>query len=421
MSIASEIVRIKNAKEAIREQLERYIMDPDGTKLENFISNFRPLYGDENGEWYGTQPSGSNIQFTQWDCVNTIPDLTLQCYRSGLGATFQRSNVEYIGNFTATPYTANSTYDESRWRDIFGGATRLKYIKGIHIVVPETYTNVSIRGMFDNTTSLKEVPPIVFSGSVNPLNITDSYQMFYKSAVETIPELVGVSLITSMDRTFYNSGIVDAENLTKWLALTDATTKITALFQDSSKLKYVPDIYFEGSTGAAYLFRNCQKLEHVGDINMPNVTSSSYMLYDVGKESEQLQIGNIILPKCTNLNDRLMSVYHLKSLGYIECGQLTSFSIAMYVNQSPDFTEFGGWKDLGKSFTTSTVNGINVYSSYLTNINKQSILNIFNQVFDLTSAGKVAQRLNISNINSRSELTDSDIAIATNKGWTVVM
>ena len=54
----------------------------------------------------------------------------------------------------------------------------------------------------------------------------------------------------------------------------------------------------------------------------------------------------------------------------------------------------------------------------LKNLTKQSILNIFNSVYDIASKGCNVQQIYVPS-TLYNQLTSEEIAIATNKGWSV--
>jgi hypothetical protein len=51
-------------------------------------------------------------------------------------------------------------------------------------------------------------------------------------------------------------------------------------------------------------------------------------------------------------------------------------------------------------------------------LSKESLLYIINNLYDLTANGLSGQTLNIGSTNI-AKLTEDEIAIATNKGWTI--
>ena len=78
-----------------------------------------------------------------------------------------------------------------------------------------------------------------------------------------------------------------------------------------------------------------------------------------------------------------------------------------------NITTLGGFKDLGKP---TKYNRSVYFLEQCPNLTRESLLNVFNNLYDRTSAGYATEFLSIGDVNL-SKLSDEDIAIATNKGW----
>ena len=81
----------------------------------------------------------------------------------------------------------------------------------------------------------------------------------------------------------------------------------------------------------------------------------------------------------------------------------------------------GGFKNLGQAYETSASANYNNYKLDFTtcnNITHDSLVNVINDLYDIATKGCNAQQLFLGSLNL-SKLTAEEIAIATNKGWTV--
>ena len=141
-------------------------------------------------------------------------------------------------------------------------------------------------------------------------------------------------------------------------------------FYNNSTMTEIPAYYnFDGKfKKISYLFYGCQSLISVPAINCGNV--------------EALSTSANVFERCYNL---------------VNCGGIT---------------------DLGKKFTGQTTHMIDFYDCSLS---KESLLNIFNSVYDLSErvysySGTAKINLSTAEYNL---LSSSEIAIATNKRWTV--
>ena len=78
---------------------------------------------------------------------------------------------------------------------------------------------------------------------------------------------------------------------------------------------------------------------------------------------------------------------------------------------------------IGKNFGLGyTANENSTYSmlvlSSCSNLTHDSLMDVINKLYDLASNGKNSQKLVLGSTNL-AKLTEEEIAIATNKGWTV--
>lgn len=109
----------------------------------------------------------------------------------------------------------------------------------------------------------------------------------------------------------------------------------------------------------------------------------------------------------------------LISVPAINCGNVEGLSTNAYTfDGCYNLVNCGGLTDLGKKFSGQTTNIIDFYDCSLS---KESLLNIFNSVYDLSErvysySGTAKIKLSTAEYNL---LSPSEIAIATNKYWTV--
>lgn len=181
------------------------------------------------------------------------------------------------------------------------------------------------------------------------------------------------------------------ESLTLKGAENGAILYITNMFTKCLELKNVPDFNTSNVLMADSCFRDCKSLK--------KITS-----FDVGKT--------------TSMREMFSGCTVLEEVCELDCKNNKNVQ-AMFSYDS-NLTTLGGLKDLGKAYTSSSVN----YTSYnlnlttCTNLTKQSLLNVINGLYDLASHNKAAQGLFLGDVNL-AKLTAEEIAIATNKGWNV--
>ena len=81
----------------------------------------------------------------------------------------------------------------------------------------------------------------------------------------------------------------------------------------------------------------------------------------------------------------------------------------------------GGYKDVGKAYSTTDAANSNNYRIIFSNnilLPHDSLMNVINNLYDIKTKGVKPQRLILGSKNL-AKLTAEEVAIATNKGWTV--
>ena len=169
-----------------------------------------------------------------------------------------------------------------------------------------------------------------------------------------------------MNYAFYNcSKLVDAP-LFDMSKVKDASN----MFGNCSQLKTVPSYNSSLVTGFGYFFQNCTKITSVGKLN-----GSSCI-----------------------------------SLGSMFRGNKTSF------------TDFGGIENLGQAYSTSASANYSSYAldlSTCTALTHDSLMNVINNLYDIASVGVQQQRLILGSTNLAKLDVDTEVSIATNKGWSI--
>lgn len=186
-------------------------------------------------------------------------------------------------------------------------------------------------------------------------NVGDDFTT-YATAIDNIE---GGGSITKIDATDYN--------------FRESTFKTLPNIFDFSKKTWFENTFYDCSelqsinidTSSAFLFRGtfeyCEKLETINELNCENV-----------------ELFTALFTNCESL------------------------------------TNIGGFKDLGKIYSSTVY--LNISASDL--ITRESMLNVFNSIYDCSNMGYIQRKITISSV-VRNKLTESDIAIATNKNWTV--
>jgi surface protein len=274
-------------------------------------------------------------------------------------------------------------------RDIAGRVLLYNYLgTAIIKIIPQVDTSAitNFKFAFANFNSLKTIPLLDTSKG------TDfSYMFNYCRSLKTIPQL-DLSSAQNLSNMFANCGSL--ETIPK--LNTSNATYMYSMFIDCYELRGEDGITLDigNSTNIVQIFSGCQKLQKIILLNSNTAKFSTL---------------NSVFHNCTNLVD--LSAFYCEKVNDIRescfsgCGNLTNFD---------------GLVNLGKAYTTHTVN----YSNNTLNLSESSklthssLVNIINGVYDIASIGVASQRLILGSTNL-AKLTSEEIAIATNKGWTV--
>ena len=172
--------------------------------------------------------------------------------------------------------------------------------------------------------------------------------------------------------------------------------------------------------------------------------SSGRLLLQYIKKIPTLNIGNR-----TSLYDAFAQMYNLLSIEEIDTSNITNMygafrecenlitmpalnaekvtNIDGVLSYTSSLTNVGGFINLGMAYDTSKEANYSNYTlqlgrlymdSYSKNLTHESLMNIINNLYDIKTKGCNAQKLILGSTNI-NKLTSEEIAIATEKGWTV--
>lgn len=207
---------------------------------------------------------------------------------------------------------------------------------------------------------------------------------------------------------------------------------ITSLQYAFSNLTNLEEINYSGVNidnvdSFAYAFSDCTKLKKhdLSNRTFLNVASLSYM-HNNNKALTELNLTNTQFPNVVNLSSMCYMCESLQSLAEIDAAKTSS--IAGVVSYCTNLTTLGGFKDLGKGYPSFASANSGSYTLDLSKCNAltyDSLMNVINKLYDLNLTFNVAgggslktQKLVLGSTNL-AKLTSDEIAIATNKGWTV--
>lgn len=169
-------------------------------------------------------------------------------------------------------------------------------------------------------------------------------------------------------------------------------TSLVGMFDSCEKLEEVPLLDTSNATSMASMFSYCYSLKAVPNFNTNNVTDLYQFCYQC---NSLLTIPKLNASKVTRVENMLYG-----------CRLLTNL---------------GGFENLGMAYDTSQSANYSKYTLNLrvsNDLTHESLMNVINNLYDIKTKGCNAQQLILgaTNIN---KLTSEEIAIATNKGFSV--
>lgn len=245
-----------------------------------------------------------------------------------------------------------------------------------------TFKTTNAAYVFWGCTNLEEIPLLDTS------KITYMREMFsYCTKLTTIP-LLDTSNVKSMEGMFSDCTSL----VTIPLLDTSKVTEINNMFNYCTSLITIPLLDTSNARQMQHTFSGCTSLTSIPQLNTGNVTSFYNCFYN-----------------CTNLTD----------IPLLDASKAT-YMVQVFAS-TPKLANFGGFKDLGKAYLPTQSAGYGAYRLDLRwspSLTHDSLINIINNLYDIKSKGCNAQELVLTSKNL-TKLTAEEIAIATNKGWTV--
>ena len=232
---------------------------------------------------------------------------------------------------------------------------------------------------------------------------------------------------TDVSKAFYGNREMHNDMSSKLNVTLRNVTSMSYMFYDCQNLRYVGNVYSERTRFTTYMFKNCIKLESVDSIEILDDTEDlREMFYNCNKLTtvRSIKIEAAMTIKidrmfytCKSLISapEIPGIINTMSGAFSYCESLKSIPLYKVTNNLnlgigltplPKLTELGGFEGLSI--------GVNIGGSPL--LTRESCLNLFN--YASTVGGVSGQSFRLHH-EAYARLSEEDIAIAVNKGWTV--
>lgn len=213
------------------------------------------------------------------------------------------------------------------------------------------------------------------------------------------------------------TNLTNTSNLAKWD--TSNVIIVNNMFQNCDEFTSITLFDTSNVVFADNMFQSCKYLRTIPEFDFSNVISAGGLLYGC---TQLTTLPNMNFKKLRNFtsldsnNPWLYNVSTLTSIGKVDCDSIINFNYFL-AKANNNLTEFGGVINLGKMPVVSNTNTTYGFN-YAPNLTKESVLNIINGLYDRASVGYSVLTLKL-HANHLALLSEDEIAIATNKGWTL--
>ena len=308
------------------------------------------------------KPTNMKFKFTSWPILQSVPAFDFTGRTSAIQLFYYCTSLRYIGNITGTERVTDMS-------SMFYNCENL-----VSIPQMDTSKVKYMTSMFKYCKSLTSIPQLDTS------NVTDMSDMFSNcSSLTSIPQL-DTSNVTNMYNMFYY-----CESLTSIPQLdTSNVTTMSSMFYNCSSLTSIPQLDTSKVTSTYDMFYYCKSLTSIPQLDTSNVTTMSSMFSN-----------------CSSLT----------SIPLLDCSSITSTGALFGYSDLNKLTDLGGFKDLKVSWSSKFLDRV-------PNATVESLMNVINNLYDLTANGLSGQTLKFGTTNL-NKLTDEQKAVATAKGWTL--
>ena len=342
----------------------------------------------------------ANLQEKEVIPTKEVQEIVADKTYDGLSkVTVQSIPNEYIVPSGEIEFTQNGTYD------VTDKASAKVNIKEKVLGTKTITSNGTYKAIDDNLDGYSEVE-VATTG----VNIDDYFKSsasgvgssYYPGIINFIKKVKSPLTIvgTSMEYLFSYCNLEELPQIN-----TSNITNMSSLFS-YNKATTLDLSGFDTSnvTDVNYMFNGCENLIEIPYFDMSNIQHVNEMF----QNCQAL----ITIPKL-----------NWKSVNRITASDNYS-STLFYLSEK--IKNIGGFENLGMAYSTNqsanytnyTLSFQNDWSQFLTSLTHESLMNVINNLYDIKTKGCNAQKLILGTTNI-NKLTSEEIAIATEKGWTI--
>ena len=251
-------------------------------------------------------------------------------------------------------------------------------------------------------------------GTGNKIMLTNGTKFAYSTAFD--PELYDTSNVTDMSDMFNNcSGLTGELDLSSWDV--SSVTNMSDMFNLCSRLTNIDVSTWDVSnvTNMNNMFNKCSALTNidVSTWDVSSVTNMNSMFYRCSGLTN-INLSTWDVSSVTNM------FYMFSSCPYLASINLSTWDVSSVTNMNSMFLYCTSLTNLQLNDLGHNQSCTSLDLSTCTALTKDSILFLFNNAFDRATAGYTTAFTITLNAATKALLSDDELAIATNKGFTVV-
>lgn len=166
-------------------------------------------------------------------------------------------------------------------------------------------------------------------------------------------------------------------------------------------------------------YSNNDIIRRIKKLPMVDLSGSTSMNAMCSTMHALLEVPALDTSSITNATSAFSNCSRLLKIALLDFSNVNAISGLLSNDRA--LTTLGGFKDLGQAYSTSVSANYSSYTldlSTCTSLTHESLMNVINNLYDIASAGVQTQKLVLGSTNL-AKLTEEEIAIATNKGWSV--
>ena len=230
--------------------------------------------------------------------------------------------------------------------------------------------------------------------------------------IKSIPPITVGNNVTSMQELFSNCSSLNTISLLD----TSKVTNMTGMFRACISLTTVPLLDTSKVTKMQEMFLECSSLTTIPLLDTSSVTNMQSMFSGC---TALTTIPLLDTSSVTNMQEMFKTCTSLTTIPLLDTSSI--INIWRIFNNCSNIENIGGFQNLGNAYSKTASANTYQYElslSKLTKLTHGSLMNVINNLYDIATKGCKAQKLTLGTDNM-AKLTAEEIAIATNKGWTV--